>query len=95
MKRAFSLGKIFMTGNVVKAIDTEVIFNAIKRHSNCDWGDLYPKDKKLNDDAVKHGNRRIVSIYHDARGTKFLITTEVDKSATTVTLPGNRIIFIR
>ena len=39
-----------------------------------------------NDWSLENGER-ILSVYHDRRGTKFWIITERDRSVTTVLLP--------
>jgi len=59
----------------------------LKRHMNCDWGDLSKDDKKENDYSVdKH--LRIFSSYNTKFG-KVWIITEADRSATTILLPSD------
>ena len=58
----------------------------IERHQSGDWGELYPEDCALNDDAVKYGDR-ILSAYK--LGVRRLwVITESDRSITTLLLPS-------
>ncbi len=82
----FELGSTVATPTVLEAVPQEEIFAALRRHQNCDWGDVCPQDKWTNDRAVK-GGERLFSVYHSTDGTKFWIITEWDRSATTVLLP--------
>ena len=45
-----------------------------------------PEDWKLNDEALKVGNR-LLSAYTAVNGVKFWIITEWDRSTTTILLP--------
>lgn len=82
----FKLGKTVATPNVLEAVPQGEILAALRRHQNCDWGDVCPQDKWSNDRAVK-GGERLFSVYHSAGGTKFWIITEWDRSVTTILLP--------
>lgn len=82
----FSLGRTVATPHVLDTVPQEEIFAALRRHQNCDWGDVSPQDKWSNDRAVK-GEERLFSVYHSKKGIKFWIITEWDRSATTVLLP--------
>ena len=93
MKPKFELGTIVMT----RAINDEVadcdrmakvVIDALKRHADGDWGDLYESDKRANDDAVLNGDR-ILSAYKTGRtdDEKIWIITEHDRSVTTVLFP--------
>lgn len=82
----FSLGQIVATPHVLECVSREEIFAALRRHQNCDWGDVDPQDKWSNDRAVRDGER-LLSVYHSKDGIKFWIITEWDRSATTVLLP--------
>ena len=59
----------------------------IERHQSGDWGELYPEDCALNDDAVKYGDR-ILSVYTLGVGERLWVITEADRSATTLLLPS-------
>jgi len=82
----FKLGQLVITTNSLKIIKQQEVFDALKRHAQCDWGDICRSDWITNDEAVKSGDR-LVSVYHDSNKEKFYIITEADRSATTVLLP--------
>ena len=88
----FEPGRFLATPAVLKAVPRGMIFAAIDRHLNGDWGDVCDSDKRANDRALKDGSR-LLSAYHTPalgdkkRETKFWIITEADRSATTVLLP--------
>ena len=82
----FSLGQIAATPSALAQITQSQITSALARHVAGDWGDLGAEDKQVNDQAVRDGTR-ILSAYQAANGTKFWISTEADRSATTVLLP--------
>lgn len=88
----FEPGHFLATPAVLKAVPRGMIFAAIERHLNGDWGDVCDSDKRANDRALKDGSR-LLSAYHTPalgdkkRETKFWIITEADRSATTVLLP--------
>lgn len=63
------------------AFATEV-FEAKQKYHKGDWGDTCEEDKKLNNEAVKNGDR-IVALYKTSKGDIFIIT-ECDRSATTI-----------
>ena len=82
----FKLGEVVMTQGIAENITRTEILAALKRHASGDWGDVCKSDKKENDFAVKNG-LRILSSYRTAKGEKFWIITEADRSSTTVLLP--------
>ena len=79
----FELGKTVTTRAIHDAIPHYFIMHYLMRHATGDWGDLGKSDSKMNDDAVKSGEDRILSMYHTNYG-KIYIITEWDRSATTV-----------
>ncbi len=84
------LGQVVMTKGIADKVAEDVQFadaviNCVKRHANCDWGDLSEEDKKINDEAVKDGER-ILSAYN-INGVKIWIITEWDRSYTTILFP--------
>ena len=87
MKRAFKLGQIVITSNADSVLEYEDVGVALLRHASCDWGKIRKEDKEANDFAVDNNINRILSVYHDSKGTKFWIITEADRSATTILLP--------
>lgn len=82
----FFMGQTVATPHVLESVPQDEIFAALRRHQNCDWGDVSLQDKWSNDRAVK-GEERLFSVYHSKSGIKFWIITEWDRSATTVLLP--------
>lgn len=60
---------------------TEFIERSLRRYFNRDWGDTCKEDWKMNDNALKHGNNRIVASYDN-----IFIITEHDHSVTTILL---------
>ena len=81
----FRLGLIAITPNALDSLSPEAVNEALRRHANCDWGDLSPEDARLNDEALQDGSR-LVSTYGDG-DTRFWIITEADRSVTTILLP--------
>lgn len=85
MKR-LSLGNIVCTPTILKNMSIAEINNMLRRHQSGDWGDLCEEDKKLNEEALIHGDR-IMSAYINTRGEKVWIITEWDRSYTTILYP--------
>lgn len=87
-RKLFPLGMVVMTpGAAALLVECGVHSREIiERHQSGDWGELYPEDCALNDDAVKYGDR-ILSAYKLGVGRLWVIT-EADRSATTLLLPA-------
>jgi len=94
---SFAYGLLFMTSGVSRAIEQnyrfgEFVHNSIKRHLNCDFGEIDPEDKGYNEQAIIHGSR-IFSVYvsnlnKENDPNKIWIITEADRSSTTVLFPN-------
>jgi len=82
----FALGQIVATRNAVHSLPADEILNALFRHALGDWGTLCEEDWKANEEALESGGR-LLSVYQIARGVKFYVITEWDRSVTTVLLP--------
>ncbi len=82
----FELGQMVATPNVLELIPQAEILRAIVRHQSGDWGELTKDDRKANDRALSQGGR-LLSVYRSAKGVKFYIITESDRSVTTALLP--------
>lgn len=82
----FRLGKIVSTPNALDQLTHEDIVRAIGRHQAGDWGDVDEDDRRENELSLQQG-LRLFSVYHSATGVKFWLTTEADRSSTTVLLP--------
>jgi hypothetical protein len=83
----FSIGQIVATPGVLEALTPVEIIPTLLRHLRGDWGDLDAEDKEANDQSLIDGSR-LLSAYHSAKGIKFWIITEWDRSVTTVLLPS-------
>ena len=87
----FSLGRIVWTRGVNDrvAVDTSFslfIWESLKRHANCDWGELSAEDKKENDFSLDKQLRLLSSYQHG--GIKIWIITEANRSVTTILFPS-------
>ncbi|MEK4983569.1 hypothetical protein [Bacillus sp. FSL K6-6540] len=82
----FSLGAVFATPGVFDLVSEEERIRALTRHHNGDWGDVSEEDSKSNDEALENGGR-LLSAYVTAKGDRFWIITEADRSSTTFLLP--------
>ena len=70
IKMKFSLGRIVWTRGVNDrvAVDTsfaKFVMDSLKRHANCDWGDLSAEDKRENDFSLDKELRLLSSYQHD------------------------------
>ena len=78
----FPYGRIAATRRVIDELDGRTISRLLTRHLHCDWGDICDEDWKLNDHAVKNGERLLSS--YQVGAEKVFIITEWDRSATTI-----------
>jgi hypothetical protein len=83
---SFPLGQTVITANALDALQPEDVQNALRRHTQGDWGVVPPEDARANDAALLEGCR-LLSAFRDRHGVKFWIITEADRSVTTVLLP--------
>ena len=85
----FSLGPVYATPGAAAALEEsdESPLPYLTRHVCGDWGEVPEEDKAENDFSVTNGYR-ILSSYKTAKGVKFWIITEWDRSATTLLLPS-------
>ena len=86
----FSLGRAVWTRGINDRVAADTLFakfvmESLKRHSNCDWGDLSDEDKRENDFSLDN-HLRLFSAYQQDEW-KIWIITEADRSATTVLFP--------
>jgi len=86
--KPFPLGRIVATPGALEAIDDsgETPADFLRRHAQCDWGDVSEDDWRLNDEALEQGDR-LLSAYHTSNGEKIWVISEADRSATTILLP--------
>ena len=98
-KSEFEHGRIVATKTVHNYMQSvpkfrDFVAKSLARYFLCDWGDIYEDDKKLNDEAVKSGERILAAYIFDfnlpprAVGReKIWIITEWDRSCTTILFP--------
>lgn len=89
----FDTGQVVVTAGVAAEMEhnhgfIKFILESFKRYKTCDWGNTYPDDAKMNDEAVKNGDNRILAMYEDKKYDKIWIITERDRSVTTILFPS-------
>lgn len=74
---AFSLGQVVATPGALEALrrNNSTGLDYIRRHSDCDWGDLCEDDKKTNEEAMQSG-ARLMSSYFLPDETKLWVITD-------------------
>jgi hypothetical protein len=82
----FRLGRILTTPHALEVIENDDIWAAVSRHKAGDWGEVSAEDRGANDLSLVEGTR-LLSVYRSAKGLKFWVITEADRSATTVLMP--------
>lgn len=87
----FPMGKAVMTRGVNDEIAgstpfSKFVLKSLKRHAQCDWGNLGREDAASNDSALKNGGR-LFSSYIEEGLKKIWIITEWDRSVTTILFP--------
>jgi hypothetical protein len=75
------------TPGALEALSREEITEALSRHHRGDWGEVGPQDWQENEMSLREGFR-LFSVYRTAKGEKFWVITEADRSATTILLPS-------
>ena len=88
----FSFGQVVMTRGINEQITRSIEFSkfileSIAKYRNCDWGNICSEDWKMNDEAVKNGDDRILARYNSKEGDIYIIT-EWDRSVTTILFPS-------
>lgn len=84
----FALGSLVITPAALAALAASGQSPAefLDRHAAGDWGEVSKGDARLNDAAVKAGER-ILSAYRTKAGERIWIITEADRSSTCILLP--------
>ncbi len=90
VRMKFSTGCIVWTKGINDCIADNTLFaefvmDSLKRHSNCDWGELSDEDKRENDFSLDK-DLRLFSAYRQ-NDMKIWIITEADRSYTTILFP--------
>jgi hypothetical protein len=85
----FPLGRCVATPGALEALrfSGEDALTYLQKHVTGVQGALDDDDHKLNQEAIKLGNR-VLSSYMTIRGTKIWVITEADRSVTTLLLPS-------
>lgn len=88
----FDLGRIVMTAGIAEKVESDrnfklFVIDSLESYKWCDWGDTCKDDKKLNDDALKNGDRILAVYIQPKTDTKIWIITEWDRSVTTILFP--------
>jgi hypothetical protein len=88
MTMKFALGSLVATPGALKVIadSRQSPAEFLARHAAGDWGDVSKGDARLNDAAVRDGER-ILSAYKTKAGERIWIITEADRSSTCILLP--------
>jgi hypothetical protein len=79
-------GTFHTTVAVLKRVDLVDVCDAIQRHQSGDWGNVSVSEANRNENALLRGGR-LTSAYQSKNGIRFWVTTEPDRSKTTVLLP--------
>jgi hypothetical protein len=89
MNTMFPLGQIAITPTALEALQQANISpeSILQRHVLGDWGDVTDSDRKTNELALEMGGR-LLSAYNLPRATTVWVTTEPDRSTTTILLPS-------
>jgi len=79
-------GALHSTPAVFKRVDLVDVHDAVQRHMRGDWGNVSKSDANKNEIALLWGGR-MTSAYQSKNGVRFWVSTEADRSKTTVLLP--------
>jgi hypothetical protein len=85
----FGLGKVVVTLGAAAALaeaDTDPA-SLLARYQHGDWGSLHETDQRDNAYAAEYGSGRIQGRYVLKTGAVIWVTTEADRTVTTVLLP--------
>ena len=85
LTKSLPLGQTVITARALDRLHPADVCEALQRHARGDWGDLSETDQAENELSLPQG-LRLLSAYHDRKGTKFWIITEPDHSSTVVAL---------
>ena len=87
----FNLGMVVITRGANELAENNEKFKkfieqSFTRYISCDWGEMDEGDKRLNNKALKNGDRIFAQYVFD-NDLKIWIITEWDRSVTTILLP--------
>jgi hypothetical protein len=93
IKEFKDLGQTVATRGVTNLISkspeySKWVQKCVQRYMLCDWGDLGPEDKALNDESINPDEpERVLARYNHKEGDIYIIT-EWDRSITTILFPS-------
>jgi hypothetical protein len=84
----FELGEVVATPAALEALRNagQAPGDFLRRHVNCDWGNVDGHDQKANAQALRDGGR-LLSSYTTSQNETIWIITEADRSSTCILLP--------
>lgn len=87
----FRLGSVVATPDAIAALERvgQSPWSLLTQHVSGQWGDLSDDDKRLNDEALIHGDRILSSYVLQDGVTTVWVITEADRSSTCLLLPEN------
>lgn len=99
MAKTFEIGKVVCTRAVWETMEENEVFKrfvsgCLSRYILYDWGDTCPEDWKLNNQAVRDGDR-VMAVYNipdeieDIFENQFWIITESNRTVTTMLFPSD------
>jgi hypothetical protein len=85
----FPLGHITISGPALEALQAAGISpdSILQRHVLGDWGEMTDSDRRANELALEMGGR-LLSAYRIPDGITVWVSTEPDRSVTTIMLPS-------
>lgn len=89
----FTLGNVHATPGAARALEEsgESPGSFLRRHLDCDWGEVPEEDNVANEASLKDGSR-LLSAYKTSKGVRLWIITEAEndegqRESTTILLP--------
>jgi hypothetical protein len=76
--RFFLVGKVEVTPDVRKLLTDDEIIGALKRHTQCDFGEVSWQHYNGNLQLIAESRGIITSVYRCSAGKQFRITTHLD-----------------
>lgn len=85
-RRRVSLGLIIVPHSVQDRIEDSMVTQILLRHGHGDWGDARPDSCASNEKALLEGGE-LFSVYRLECGPTLWVSTEQDRSRTTMMFP--------
>ena len=87
MIHLFHPGHVTASPGVLETVESEDLFEALRRHVQADWGALSDRDKLDNEHALILDNGPLLSRYFTMKSQAFCVLTVPDRSRTMILLP--------